>query len=70
MDKLKTIIDMLGKIRANNEDIFNTCVEEKLLRDAEYEKLYRAFWKADFRLKNVISLLDAVEKDLNSEIKG
>jgi hypothetical protein len=62
MEEIKTILELLEKIRTSNNKTFNSCPDEKLLKDIEYGSLYQAFWQADFRLKNVIELLKAVEK--------
>ncbi|AEY65516.1 hypothetical protein [Clostridium sp. BNL1100] len=64
MEELKTIIELLKKIRAKNSVVFNSCQDEKLMQDIEYGNLYQEYWTADFRLKNVIGLLEAVEKEL------
>ncbi|EPR11636.1 hypothetical protein [Ruminiclostridium papyrosolvens] len=64
MEELKTIIELLKKIRAKNNVVFNSCQDEKLMQDIEYGNLYQEYWTADFRLKNVIGLLEAVEKEL------
>ncbi len=66
MEELKTIIELLKKIRAKNNVVFNSCQDEKLMQDIEYGNLYQEYWTADFRLKNVIGLLEAVEKELFS----
>ena len=67
MEEIKTIKDLLEKIRTKNSAIFNLCPEEKILQDTDYGYLYQAFWMADFRLKNVIGLLEVVEKNMSSE---
>ncbi len=64
MEELKTIIELLKKIRTKNNVVFNSCQDEKLMQDIEYGNLYQEYWTADFRLKNVIGLLEAVEKEL------
>jgi len=64
MEELKTIIELLKKIRAKNNVVFNSCQDEKLMQDIEYGNLYQEYWTANFRLKNVIGLLEAVEKEL------
>ncbi len=64
MEELKTIIELLKKIRAKNNVVFNSCQDEKLMQDIEYGNLYQEYWTSDFRLKNVIGLLEAVEKEL------
>lgn len=62
MEEIKSVIEFLEKIRTANVKTFDSCPEEKLLRDTDYNNLYQAFWLADFRLKNVISLLKCVEE--------
>ena len=63
MDELKTSIELLEKIRQQDKNYFDSCSEQKLLTDAEYSKLYQAFWQADLRIGNAIDLLKAVNRD-------
>ncbi len=63
MEEIKTIIEMLDKIRASDNKTFNNCPENKLLHDLEYGQLYQAFWQADVRIGNVIKLLKAIDTD-------
>jgi hypothetical protein len=69
MEEMKTIIDFLKKISTQNNAVLNSCQEDKLMQDVEYENLYQAYWISDFRLKNIIALLEAVEKELISSQK-
>lgn len=64
MEELKSIIEILKKINLKNSSVFDSCKEDKLKQDIEYVNLYQAYWTTDFRLKNVIGLLEAVEKEL------
>ena len=70
MDEIKTIIELLEKVRGANNKTFNSCSEEKLLTDTEYGNLYHAFWLSDFRLRNVVELLKSVDKNLMCEKAG
>jgi hypothetical protein len=63
MDEITTIIELLEKIRLQDKNCFDLSSEQKLLTDAEYSKLYQAFWQADLRIGNVIDLLKAVKHD-------
>lgn len=63
MEEIKTILELLEKIRTVNNKTFNSCPEEKLLKDIAYGNLYQAFWLSDYRLKNVIELLKSVDKN-------
>jgi len=65
MDKIKTIIELLEKIRISNKKTFDSCPNEKLLNDTEYGELYQAYWQSDFRVKNIIDLL--LTLDTNSK---
>lgn len=60
MDELKTVIELLEKIRLQDKNCFDSCSEQKLLTDAEYSKLYQIFWQTDLRIGNVIDLLKTV----------
>ncbi len=64
MDQFKTVIDMLKKINARNGSVLDSCKEEKLRQDIDYENLFQEYWASDLRLKNAILLLEAVEKEL------
>ncbi|MFZ5986687.1 MAG: hypothetical protein ACOYWZ_06120 [Bacillota bacterium] len=64
MEEIKKIIDLLEKIRVSNKKTFNSCPDEKLLKDTDYGMLYQALWQADFRLKNIIDLLRAVDSSV------
>ncbi len=66
MEQLKTVIEMLKKINSKNSSVLDCCKEEKLQQDIEYEHLFQAYWTADLRIKNIIVLLEAVEKELAS----
>ncbi len=68
MEEIKTIIELLDKIRAANNKVFNSCPEERLLKDIEYGNLYQAFWMSDFRIKNGIELLKVVERNMSCGI--
>ena len=63
MDELKTIIELLEKIRRQDKNYFDSCSEQKLLTDTEYSKLYQAFWQTDLLIGNVIDLLKAARHD-------
>ncbi|HEX2926964.1 MAG TPA: hypothetical protein VHP38_12040 [Ruminiclostridium sp.] len=69
MEEMKTIIELLKKIRAKNSTVFSSCGDDKLMQDVEYENLYQEYWTSDFKLKNVIGLLEALEKELISNRK-
>lgn len=69
MEELSSIIELLKKIREKNGTTLNLCPEGKLLNDTEYGNLYQAYWTSDFKLKNLIVLLEVVEKNLSSEQK-
>lgn len=63
MEKIKTIVELLEKVRMSNKKTFDSCPDEKLLKDTEYGALYQAYWQADFRVKNIIDLLRTLEID-------
>jgi hypothetical protein len=63
MEELSSIISLLKKIREKNNIEFNLCPEGKLLNDTEYGKLFQAYWTSDFKLKNLIALLEVIEKN-------
>lgn len=67
MEELNSIIELLKKIRLKNSTTLNLCPEGKLLNDVEYGNLYQAFWTSDFKLKNLIVLLEVIDKNLSSE---
>ncbi len=67
MKDIKTIIDFLEKIRAANVKVFDSYSDEKLMMNTDCNNLYQAFWQADFKLKNVISLLKCVEENNSHE---
>ncbi len=64
MEQFKTVIDMLKKINARSSSVFDSCKEEKLRQDIDYENLFQEYWASDLRLKNAILLLEAVEKEI------
>ncbi len=64
MEQIKSIIDLLKKINSKNTAVLDSCSDDKLQQDMEYENLYQALWLADFKLKNAIGLLEAVEREL------
>lgn len=68
MEQFKTVIDMLKKINARSSSVFDSCKEEKLRQDIDYENLFQEYWASDLRLKNAILLLEAVEKEI-AEVK-
>lgn len=69
MEEMKTIIELLKKIRAKNSTVFSSCEDDKLMQDVEFGNLYQEYWTADFRLKNVIGLLEALEKEIATSRK-
>lgn len=70
MEELSSIIELLKKIREKNGTTLNLCPEGKLLNDVEYGNLYQAYWTSDFKLKNLIVLLEVINKNLSSEKKA
>lgn len=67
--ELKSVIDLLKKVREQNGIALNSCPEDKLLCDAEYGKLFQSLWTSDFKLKNLIILLEVIDKSLIAEPK-
>lgn len=66
MEQLKSVIDMLKKVNAKNSSVLDSCKEDKLQQDIEYEYLFKEYWTADLRIKNIIVLLEAIEKELEA----
>jgi len=66
MEQLKSVIDMLKKVNAKNSSVLDSCNEEKLQQDMDYEYLFKEYWTADHRIKNIIVLLEAIEKELEA----
>lgn len=62
MNEIKTIIELLEKIRQSDKKAFDACPEVKLMTDAEYSQLYQMYWQADIRLGQVIDLLKAINR--------
>jgi hypothetical protein len=69
MEELASVILLLKKIREKNALTFNSCPESKLLNDVEYGNLYQAYWTFDFKLKNLVVLLEVINKNLSTEQK-
>lgn len=69
MEELASVILLLKKIREKNSSEFNSCPEAKLLNDVEYGNLYQAYWTSDFKLKNLIVLLEVINQTLSTEKK-
>lgn len=69
MEEMRIIIEHLKKIRTENSAAFNSCADDKLMRDVEYENLYQEYWTCDYRLKNVIALLEVLEEEFTSNKK-
>lgn len=67
--ELKSVIDLLKKVREQNGIALNACPEDKLLCDPEYGKLFQSLWTSDFKLKNLIILLEVIDKSIKSELK-
>ncbi len=66
MEQLKSVIDMLKKVNSKNSSVLDSCKEDKLQQDMEYEYLFKEYWTADLRIKNIIILLEAIEKELEA----
>ncbi len=66
MEQLKSVIDMLKKVNLKNSSVLDSCKEDKLQQDMDYENLFKEFWTADLRIKNIIILLEAIEKELEA----
>ncbi len=66
MEQLKSVIDMLKKVNSKNCSVLDSCKEDKLQQDMEYEYLFKEYWTADLRIKNIIILLEAIEKELEA----
>ncbi|MDF2986032.1 MAG: hypothetical protein K0R50_1542 [Eubacterium sp.] len=64
MEQLKSVIEMLKKINSKNSSVLDSCMEEKLQKDMEYENLFQAYWSANLRISNVVVLLEAIDKEL------
>ena len=64
MEQLKSVIEMLKKINSKNNSILDSCKEEKLQKDMEYENLFQSYWSSNLRVSNVVVLLEAIDKEL------
>ena len=67
--ELNSVIELLKKVREQNSRALNECPEDKLLCDAEYGRLFQSLWTSDFKLKNLIILLEVIDKSLKAELK-
>ncbi len=67
--ELNSVIELLKKVRVQNGIALNECPEDKLLCDAEYGRLFQGLWTSDFKLKNLIILLEVIDKSLKTEAK-
>lgn len=66
MEQLKSVIEMLKKINSKNNSILDSCKEEKLQKDMEYENLFQSYWSSNLRVSNVVVLLEAIDKELSA----
>lgn len=66
MEQLKSVIEMLKKINSKNNSVLDSCKEEKLQKDMEYENLFQSYWSSNLRVSNVVVLLEAIDKELSA----
>ncbi|EMS70805.1 hypothetical protein [Ruminiclostridium cellobioparum] len=66
MEQLRSVIEMLKKINSKNSSVLDSCKEEKLQKDIEYENLFQSYWSSNLRVSNVVVLLEAIEKELSA----
>lgn len=61
MEEIKTVIEILERVKMFNEKMLDACSEEKLLNDMKYGELFQAFWQSNIRICNVIRLLTSIK---------
>ncbi len=66
MEQLRSVIEMLKKINSKNSSVLDSCKEEKLQKDIEYENLFQSYWSSNLRVSNIVVLLEAIEKELSA----